>query len=98
MDHAIKKSFAKSADERWQSAADWRDELRGIATAGSAAGAAAPVAASRKLHERLAWSLALVFALIAALANWQFVRGRRSLPTPLRLSILLPPTEALSFS
>jgi serine/threonine protein kinase/Tol biopolymer transport system component len=98
LERAVKHCLAKDPDERWQSAADLRDELRWIAAGGSAAGVVAPVATRRKLREYLAWSLVLVFALTAALAYWQPVRERRSPPSSLRLSILLPPTEALSFS
>ncbi len=98
LERAVRQCLAKDPDGRWQSAADLREELRWIAAGGSAAGVTAPVTARRKLRERLAWSLALVFALTAALAYWQLVRERRSPPPPLRLSILLPPTEALGFS
>jgi serine/threonine-protein kinase len=98
LDHVITRALVKDPCERWQSAADLRDELRWIAAGGSAAGLAVPITARRKLRERIAWSLVLVFALTAALAYWQLVRGRRSPPPPLRLSIFLPPSEALSFS
>jgi len=98
LERAVKHCLAKDPDERWQSAADLRDELRWIAAGGSAAGVVAPVATRRKLREYLAWSLVLVFALTAALGYWQPVRERRSPPSSLRLSILLPATEALSFS
>jgi len=98
LERTVKHCLAKDPDERWQSAADLRDELSWIAAGGSAAGFVAPVATRRKLREYLAGSLVLVFALTAALAYWQPVRERRSPPSSLRLSILLPPTEALSFS
>ena len=94
LERAVKHCLAKDPDERWQSAADLCDELRWIAAGGSAAGLVAPVVTRRKLREYLAWSLALT----AALAYWQPVRERRFPPSSLRLSILLPPTEALSFS
>jgi eukaryotic-like serine/threonine-protein kinase len=98
LERAVKHCLAKDPDERWQSAADLRDELRWIATGGSAAGVVAAPVATRRKPERLAWSLALAFALAAALAWWQLARERRSPPPPLRLSILLPTTEALGFS
>jgi len=98
LDHVIKRTLAKDANERWQTARDLGNELRWVAAGGSAAGVAAPVTARRKLRERLGWSLVLVFALTAALVSWQLVRERRSPPPPRRLSILLPSTEPLGFS
>ncbi len=98
LDRTIRVCLAKDPEERWQTARDLANELRWIAAGGSAAGVAATVTARRKLRERLTWSLVLVFALTAALASWQLIRERRSPPPPLRLSILLPPSEPLAFS
>ena len=98
LERAVRQCLAKDPDGRWQSAADLREELRWIAAGGSAAGVAATVTARRKLRERLTWSLVLVFALAAALASWQLIRERPSPPPPLRMSILLPPSEPLAFS
>jgi WD40 repeat protein len=98
LDHVINRALAKDPNERWQTARDFTSELRWVAAGGFAAGVAAPVTARRKLRERLGWSLVLLFALTAALVSWRLVRERRSPPLPLRLSILLPPTEPLGFS
>jgi len=98
LDHLIKRALAKGPDERWQTAHDLASELRWIADSGSGARVAAPVTAKRKFREPIAWSLVLVFGLATALAYWQVVRERASPSSPLRLNILLPPTEALSFS
>ena len=54
LDRVVKKSLAKSADQRWQSAKDLHDELAWIASAGIDAGAGAPAAApaSRRMEAR----------------------------------------------
>jgi eukaryotic-like serine/threonine-protein kinase len=73
--------------------------LRWISAGSSATQAAARVTSVPRLRERLAWSVALVFALTATLACWRLVFSR-PLPgqPPMRLSVLLPATDPLSFA
>jgi Tol biopolymer transport system component len=90
LDRVVKTCLAKDPEDRWQSAADIKRELRWIAE-GSAAGVAAPavVVAGRRNRERLAWIAAVLLAALAAGAL-ALLTSRRS-PAPeesLRFAIL----------
>jgi eukaryotic-like serine/threonine-protein kinase len=76
LDHAIKKCFAKSADERWQSASDLASELKWITESGAQAAGTVLLRATTKSRERIAWLLAgaSLLALIAAAIWWRTPR------------------------
>ena len=75
-EHVVRRCLAKSAEDRWQSAADVRHELAWIAESGvpPAAPSIAPVFSVR---ERLAWGVATV-ALVALAAASAGIVGRRA--------------------
>jgi Tol biopolymer transport system component len=90
LDRVVKTCVAKDPEDRWQSAADIKRELRWIGE-GSAAGVAAPVAASRRRSLRLSWIVAAALALaVAGLAARLARRPASSMPI-IRSSILPPP-------
>lgn len=87
LDHVIQRALAKDPEERWQSAADLRAELRWIAGGGSQAGA--PAVASRKEHKWL--TIILTGVVIAALAAAATYYQMRPAPqTPLMASVVPP--------
>src|SRR5215831_3220968 len=65
LDRVVRTCLAKDPEERWQSAADIKRELKWIAE-GSAAGGAPPVAMTsrRRSRERLAWTVAALALLL----------------------------------
>jgi Tol biopolymer transport system component/predicted Ser/Thr protein kinase len=97
LDRIVQTCLVKDPEERWQSAADVKRELRWIAE-GSQAGTAAPAVAPRRGRERLAWGTAAIFliASIAAVAAAIRFAGRSETPAfPMRSSIVLPEKAAL---
>jgi Tol biopolymer transport system component len=93
LDRIVRTCLAKDPEDRWQSAADIKRELRWIAE-GSADGIAAPTAAGsmRRNRERLAWVLA-VFALLSTM-GLAFVHFREAPiePRPVRF-VVFPPDQ-----
>jgi Tol biopolymer transport system component/predicted Ser/Thr protein kinase len=97
LDRIVKTCLAKDPEERWQSAADIKCELRWVAE-GTQAALAAPAAARRPSRERLAWgmaALALVVALAAVAGAIRFARRTATVPLPIRSSLVLPDKTAL---
>ena len=98
LDRAVKRCLAKDPGERWQSAADLRDELRWIAeqvTAAPSAAVPAPMGAFRAGR----WALigALTLAVLTAAAIWvRAPRPARELPLrQFRLAAEQQPLNAL---
>jgi len=95
LEHVIRLAMEKNPEERWQSAADIRGELKWIAEAGSQASASVPVSARSKRREQLAWTVAAMLAIAAVLLAIGYIRRA---PAPLRVlhaTILAP--EKLSY-
>jgi serine/threonine protein kinase len=67
LDHVIRRALAKDPDDRWQSAADLKAELKWIAEAGSQAGAPKVGAAKKKVA-----LLATICVLLTPKANGRF--------------------------
>ena len=91
LDRVVKTCLAKDPEDRWQSAADIKRELKWVAE-GSAAGVAAPVAVAsrRRSRERIAWT-GFAAAGLAALLLAVRILGRSPRATgSVRASILLP--------
>jgi Tol biopolymer transport system component len=89
LDRVVQTCLAKDPEDRWQSAADIKRELRWIGE-GSSAGAPAPVVAKRRSALLLPW---LALAAMTALAAWLAFSGARRAPqseTTYRSAILLP--------
>jgi Tol biopolymer transport system component len=89
LERVVKTCLAKDPEERWQSAADIKRELKWIGE-GPASGVAAPLVARRKNRERLSWGLTAVALLLAVAAVARYERRTAGLARPMRLSILLP--------
>ena len=95
LEHVIQRAMEKNPDDRWQSAADIRGELKWIAESGSRAGVPAPVIERRKSRDLLPWAAAAVFALAAVLLTVGYIRRA---PAPLRvLRATIPAPEKRSF-
>ena len=90
LDRVARTCLAKDPEDRWQSAADVRRELRWIAES-SAAGVAPPVAvpSRRRSRERIAWVIAALAALLGVAGVFA---GRRAASPPelVRFSIAPP--------
>ena len=91
LDRVVKTCLAKDPEDRWQSAADIKRELRWIGE-GSAAGVAAPVAVAsrRRSRERIAWAVAALAALLGA-AGVVVARRVAAAPELMRFTIAPPP-------
>jgi serine/threonine protein kinase/Tol biopolymer transport system component len=88
LDRVVQTCLAKDAEDRWQSAADLKNELAWIARAGSQAGAPAPVVARRKNRERLAWMLAAAAVAVAVgLATLLLRHPAPPLPPTIRFDV-----------
>jgi len=92
LDHALRRALAKEPDERWQSAADLRAELKWIAE-GSSAVHAAPALSRHRKRPRLPWlvAAALLVAVVAGVIFWP----RANAPGTVRSSLM--PPSAYSF-
>ncbi|MGH9316914.1 MAG: protein kinase domain-containing protein, partial [Thermoanaerobaculia bacterium] len=88
LERVVKTCLAKDPEDRWQSAADIKRELRWIAE-GSQAGVAGPPSARRKNRERLAWGLTAVALVLAGAAIVRSERRAAGPARPMRLSIVL---------
>ena len=86
LDRVVRKSLAKDADKRWQSAADLHDELRWISEGGSQAGGA--TAQAPKSWRALALCGVAAVFVAGFLAVWY---ARSAAPQPVsRVTIPLP--------
>jgi serine/threonine protein kinase len=97
LDHVVRKSLAKTADDRWQSAHDLKDELEWISQT-APQGAVGPVPSRWKFGMLVA---GVVLVITAALATVLIVSNRQpsSLARPLmRFAITLPPGETAPVS
>ena len=89
LDRVVQTCLAKDPEERWQSAADVKRELRWIGE-GSGSGVSAPVVATRGSAPRLSW---IALAAMTALAAWLALSGPRRASrseATFRSAILLP--------
>jgi len=94
LDRIVKTCLAKDPEERWQSAADIKRQLRWIVE-GSQAGVPGPPAARRKNRERIAWGVTAVALLAAAAAMLRPGNRTSVFAGPMRSSIVLPDKSAL---
>ncbi|HXE92069.1 MAG TPA: protein kinase [Terriglobales bacterium] len=97
LEHVVRTCLAKDPEERWQSAADVKRELRWIAEGGSTAAAAAMAAPQRKARERLGWGVAAAMALVAVALSAGY-RWGGSAPAPevaKRFAVTLPASTVL---
>ncbi len=97
LEHVVRTCLAKDPEDRWQSAADVKRELKWIAEGGSSVSAVPVPGAKRKARERLAWSVAGVMALAAVLLGWGNLRSRRpeTPPAVKRFVVGLPASQLL---
>ena len=100
LDHIVAKCLAKHPEERWQTAADLRSELRWVAE--GATEETTRAGSTTRHRGRIEWVLGAVAALaIAALAVPAALYFQRSAPEPVvtRLDVVTPPTsDAFSFA
>jgi Tol biopolymer transport system component len=97
LDRIVKTCLAKDPDERWQSAADVRRELRWVAE-GSPSG---PVPSAPPSRQRVSWLPWAIAGLAMLLAAGIAIRSRRPVaaaPEPLLLSIVPPQRTVLTDS
>ena len=89
LDRVVRTCLAKDPEERWQSAADVKRELRWIGE-GSLLGVPTPVVSRRRPWRLLPW---IGLAIMSAIAAWLALAGRPRAAAPqtaFRSSILLP--------
>jgi eukaryotic-like serine/threonine-protein kinase len=100
LDHVAKKCLAKDPEDRWQTAADVRSELKWVAE--EIDGGTASAALSTRSLKRAMWAVGGVALLaIAALAVVATLYVRRAVPEPVvtRFDVVTPPTsDAFSFA
>ena len=80
LDHVIQRALAKDPEERWQSAADMKAELKWIAEGSSQAGAAARTSAGVPLWARWGWPLAVLLLLVVIGGGAAWWLGARQTP------------------
>ncbi len=93
LDRVVRTCLAKDPEERWQSAADLKRELRWIA-GGSATGLPAPAmpgAASVRRSGRAAWIVAGLAVAAAIAAGVGLLRARGARPEPVHAFLDPPP-------
>ena len=96
-DRVVKTCLAKDPEDRWQSAADTRRELKWIGES-SVAGVASPGGGRRKSRERLSWGLtavAFLATLAAVMAAMRYADRAAALARPMRSAIFLPDKTAV---
>ncbi len=81
LEHVVRVCLAKDPEDRWQSAADVKRELKWIAEGGSSVAAVAVPGVRRKTRERLAWAVAGAMALLVVALGIGYMR-RNSQPAP----------------
>lgn len=94
LDRAVKICLAKDPDERWQTAHDFKLQLKGIAEGGSQAGEPLPLATRRRIRERTARALLMVATVGAVLLTIGHVRRAPAPPHAIRFTIEPPPDSA----
>ena len=97
LDRVVKTCLAKDPDERWQSAADIKRELRWIAE-GSGSGVSAPPTARRRGRNLLPWAIAALAVLVAAGLAIRSRRPAAAASEPMLLSIVPPQRTILTDS
>ncbi len=80
LDHLIQRALAKDPEERWQSAADVKAELKWIAGGGSQAGVAPSVRAGGTPGARLGWPVAALLLLVVVCVGAVWWLGAHQTP------------------
>src|SRR5262249_23350085 len=92
LDRIVRTCLAKDPEDRWQSAADLRRELRWIGESSAQGGAPRAGGPLRRNRERLAWAVAALAVVLGVAALAAAVRGRpvaSGFVPPMRSSLLL---------
>lgn len=95
LDHVIRRALAKDPDERWQSAADFKAELKWIAEVGSPTAEMDRIPAGRRQWERLNWLLATTLFLLVVVGGttWWKASNRRSSAMFFHASVPFPAND-----
>ncbi|HSA91934.1 MAG TPA: protein kinase [Terriglobales bacterium] len=94
LEHVVKTCLAKDPEDRWQSAADVRRQLKWISEGGSQVGVPVPEAHARRMKFRLGWAIAAVASLAAVgFASAYFLLASR--PAQIIHSQLPAPEKAI---
>ena len=96
LDRLVRRCLAKDPDDRWQTAADVAEDLRGISQDAVATDSVLAVMPRRR--RRLVWTLAAGAALLLAVglvAGLRFAHFGSTPASPLRLTLSFPAEEAL---
>jgi Tol biopolymer transport system component len=98
LDRVVRTCLAKDPEDRWQSAADLKRELRWIGESGSEAVASRSGVPLRRNRERLAWGIAALAAVLGLAAVAALVQRRPAASgflAPVRASLVLGERTAL---
>ncbi|HUS20359.1 MAG TPA: protein kinase, partial [Terriglobales bacterium] len=88
-EHVVKRALAKDPDERWQTAADLKSELKWISQTSSSAKAMSPGIKRKKYQSWMTMAgVALAAVIVTALALWMLGAGRSG---DVVQTFLLPP-------
>jgi serine/threonine protein kinase len=94
LEHVIERAMEKNPEDRWQSAADIRGELKWLAEGGTLAGTSVPNSITGGERERIAWAVAAVMAAAAVLLGFAYMRHAPAPLQVLRTTILAPDKRA----
>ena len=99
LDHVIQRALAKDPEERWQSAADMKVELKWIAQDGSQGGVASKVRAGGTPWARWGWPLAALLLMLAIGGGVVWWFGSRQIPRAMYFNSSLSfPTNDIALS
>jgi serine/threonine protein kinase len=95
LERIVRCALAKDPDERWQSAADLRQELIWIHEDGSQAHPAEVTGVRKRPHQRIAWAAFGVLAITTIIPTVLLLRQEQPVARPLRFAVNAPEGTAV---